>query len=146
MRKDSTIIGSVSVLIAAALIGGAYYMTEVREPALEPAKQPTTWQTLTPQSTQPIGNPGVSAETPAGRTNTPIKCHDPEVGEFWTNAATCEDADLYNRISIAEPVLISPERERYGNENYTTPREEAGRRLTKPGVSQQTGAEKPSLR
>ena len=62
MRKDSTIIGSVSVLIAAALIGGAYYMTEVREPALEPAEQPTTWQTLTSQSTQPIGNPGVSAD------------------------------------------------------------------------------------
>ncbi len=70
--------------------------------------------------------PDVSAETSPGRTDTPIKCHDPEVGEFWTNAATCEAADLNNRITIAESPPGKPAEDRYGGKNYKTPEEEAG--------------------
>jgi hypothetical protein len=98
MRKDSFIIFGASVVVSAAIVGGAYYMTIV-----QPAK--ATYQPPRPAAAAPaatgVGNSGAAATRPP-RTGTPIWCYDEEVGEFWTNARRCEDADLGNRLSHAQ--------------------------------------------
>lgn len=82
-------IFGVSALLTATIIGGVYHMAAIKSAAEPPDSAKATWQTLKPNESQPTGNAGVSAETSSHRTNTPIKCHDPEIGEFWTNSASC---------------------------------------------------------
>ena len=140
MRKDSRFILGVTTLITAAVVGGGYYMAQQsREQARENA--PGGWQEIQPGPASPAatGNPSkrVSAETPPGRTGTPIKCQDPELGEYWTNASRCEDADLHNRMSIAQPMPTTPARDQYEGRNYKTPQDAAGNSRTNP---------KPNLR
>lgn len=89
-------------------------MTAMKRPTPIFGESPFPEQTSAPRSAS-VGNSSVSAETSTNRTIAPIKCIDPEIGEFWTNAATCEGADLYNRISIADPLAVSPAQERYTN-------------------------------
>ena len=151
MRKDSIIIGFTSVLITAAVVGGLYYQSIVRQPGNSAegqqfkAKPSSSWPN--PSAT---GNPGVSpapSNRPSTtRTNTPIKCHNPEVGEFWTNAATCEGADLHNRLSIAQPISVAPNRPDFDNRNYAEPGENIDRSRTRTRTSQQNAAKKPNLR
>lgn len=149
MRTDSIIIGIFTVAITAAIIGGVYYMAAVRQAAQSPTGQSATWHTLEPQSAETTGNSGLSAETSTprspARTNTPIRCNDPELGEFWTNASTCDQADLHNRLSIAEPVLEQPQ-DPYDNKNYVDPAEQAARNRSQSGTSRQVVAKEPSLR
>ena len=146
MKQDSAIIFGTSVLLTAAIIGGVYYMAVVRQPAGSADQESTTWQTLKPKSSQPTGNANVSAETSGQRTNTPIKCHDPEIGEFWTNAASCAEADLHNRLSEAQSITPPSQQQPYGNENYVPPEEEASRNLGKTRTGRQSSAKKPNLR
>jgi hypothetical protein len=146
MRKDSIVIFGTSVLITAAIIGGVYYMAVVKSAAEPPDPAKTTWQTIKPNESQPTGNAGVSAETSSRRTNTPIKCYDPEIGEFWTNAASCGEADLHNRLSEAPSITTPEQRKPYGNEDYVSPQEEAERNRGKTRTVSQSSAEKPSLR
>ena len=138
MRKDSFFIFGTSVILTALIIGGVYYMTVVRNPASE---KTDAWQTLSPN--QPTGyvnsTPDISAETSQRRTDTPIKCQDPEIGEYWTNAATCEGADLHNRLSHAAPLVTSPDRKKYSGQDYTPPAKQAANSRTKKNS-------KPNLR
>ena len=105
-------------------------MAVIRHPASPPPESADAWQTLTPRPDQASGSartvPDVSAGTRQGRTDTPIECHDPELGEFWTNATTCDQADLSNRITIAEPMSGKPGEDKYSGENYKAPEQEAG--------------------
>jgi len=110
---------TIAALLTAAILLGVNYINETRTPK-EPKPDPeTTWQTLTPN------NKNVPAGTSSARTDTPIKCYDPEIGEFWTNAATCEGADLNNRISNAQLLPATAERDKYDDRNYKTPGQEA---------------------
>ena len=125
MNTTFTIL--IAALLTAAIITGAHYINEsitTKEPKTEPE---TTWQTLTPNDPN---NKNVPAGTSSARTNTPIKCYDPEIGEFWTNAATCEGADLNNRISNAQLLPTTAERDKYDDRNYETPEQEAASRRT----------------
>ena len=146
MKKTSVTIVSVSVLITAAVIGGVYYMAVVKNAPETPGQQATTWQTLEPNKSQPAGNAGVAAETANRRTNTPIKCHNPEIGEFWTNAATCGTADLNNRISHAQSITPPEQRKPYGHEDYVSPQEAAERNRAKWRNVNQPPATAPNFR
>ena len=107
MRDNPNAATGLALLLLAAIAGGAYYLLVMRHPTPPPPeaqpKAPTTWQTLTPRpgqvGTEASDAPRVPAGTSKGRTDTPIKCFDPEVGEFWTNASTCAGADLNNHLS-----------------------------------------------
>ena len=126
---NSSIVKGAFILCVIAIAGTGYYLNGRYMAARPPTNPETTWTTLKPHAQPRADNarnvPDVSAGTSRARTDTPIKCHDPEVGEFWTNAATCAGADLNNRISIAEPLPGKPAEERYGGKHYKTPAEEA---------------------
>jgi hypothetical protein len=115
MRDHSTAATSLALLLLATIIGGAYYLLVMRQPAPIPPtpspRAPTTWQTITPrpgqESSVASDAPRVPAGTSKGRTNTPIKCFDPEVGEFWTNATTCQGADMNTQLSNPAPQVTS---------------------------------------
>lgn len=47
-----------------------------------------------PEVSDLAGDGDVSAETFEPRDADILECHDPEVGTFYTNAASCEEADL----------------------------------------------------
>jgi len=126
MRKDSTIILLVSVLITALVIGGAYYLSAVRSGATDTTGAEADSQANPNALTSAIGATDVSAETSthqttSSRTGTPIKCQHPEIGEFWTNATTCEGADLGNRLSYSAPLASTPFQDRYNDTGYKTP-------------------------
>jgi hypothetical protein len=129
MRKDSATITGVTVVLTAAIIGGGYYMAIVRHPAQTSPESADAWQTLTPRPDQASGSartvPDVPAGTSQGRTDTPIKCYDPELGEFWTNATTCDQADLNNRLSYSDPLATTPNRDQYSGQDYSPPGQEA---------------------
>lgn len=147
MRKDSVLIFGVSAVITAAVVGGVYYMAVARHGTEAPAFRPSTSETIKPDQSLATGNPRASAETSNRRTSTAIRCHDPKRGEFWTNAATCQEADLNNRLSYAQSrTTPKTAEERYRNERYLTPQQEADRNRSRPQTRTQPVPEKPTLR
>jgi len=146
MRKDSLYILSVTALLTAAIVGGGYYMAK-RTQQQARDNSPGGWQEFKPNSNTATGNatnrPGVSEGSFQGRTDTPIKCIDPELGEFWTNASTCEGADLHNRMSIAQPMPTTPARDQLEGRNYKTPQEEAGNSRSNPKPNLRLHAKSP---
>jgi hypothetical protein len=143
MRKDSIFVFGLSVFITAGIVGGAYYMSIVRP--IEHAS-PGPRQIQTPALKSATGNVASPAYLKNDRTDRIIKCVDLEKGEFWTNAATCDGADLHNRLSYAKPVMIAPEPERHSNKNYIAPGEEASTRNTKNRTGRNKASYKPNLR
>lgn len=157
MRDNPTAATALALVLLAAIVGGAYYLLVMRQPApISPTtspRAPTTWQTLTPRpgqvGTEASDAPRVPAGTSPGRTDTPIKCFDPEVGEFWTNATTCtrastdlskQLADPAPQITASSPVAstqkgktanstpgIKADRDRTMGQGYMTPEEEAAK-------------------
>jgi len=159
MRDNPNAATALAVVLLAAIAGGAYYLLVMRHPTPPPPeaqpKAPTTWQTITPrpgqEGTVASDAPRVPAETSRGRTDTPIKCFDPEVGEFWTNATTCEraGADLSKQLADPAPQVTASgattnssalkanartdnntesakaDRDKYMGMGYMTPEEEA---------------------
>lgn len=129
MRKYSIFIFGTSVIFTALIIGGAFYLDVMSHFIPQTPEKHSDWQALNPQQTQSAGNMNsrsdISAETFGPRTNTPIKCHDPEIGEFWTNAATCEGADLHNRLSHAAPLVTGPKTKPYSEQDYVPPEKQA---------------------
>jgi hypothetical protein len=131
MRKDSAKIAGFTVLLAAAIIGGGYYMAVLRNPAPPAQESADAWQTLIPSQNRPPSQnqtttqantrSDVPAGTSRGRTDTPIKCQDPERGEYWTNAATCDQADLNNRLSYSAPLATNPSQDKYSGQDYVPP-------------------------
>jgi hypothetical protein len=109
MKKDSLIILFFSVSMTVAVVGGAYYLTIVRNTQARPTVNDA------------VGEVKDFPQASNYRTNTPIKCHDPEVGEFWTNASSCDGADLNNRMSYATPLATSPAQDKYTQKNYKKP-------------------------
>ena len=103
MRKDSLIIFTTSIVLTLGIVGGAYYLY------LQGQKATPDKEVGEPQPN--IGNAQAvnHAVKPAvRRTATPIKCTQADGSVFWTNASRCEDADLNNRLSFAEPVKPIP--------------------------------------
>lgn len=98
MRKDSVIIFGISLLITTLIVGGAYYLTFKNPAAEETSGMESLPKPATPVVKQPI---------PSRNTNPILKCHDPELGEFYTNASSCDEADLENTISHAESITPS---------------------------------------
>ena len=157
MRDNPNAATGLALLLLAAIAGSAYYVLVMRHPApIAPApspKAPTTWQTLTPRpgqaGTVASDAPRVAAATSKGHTDTPIKCFDPEVGEFWTNATTCEraGADLSKQLADPAPQVtasgpvastqaekstkttagIKANRAKYMGQDYLTPEQAAAK-------------------
>lgn len=117
MRDHSSAATALAIALLAAIAGGAYYLLVLRQPAPIPPtpspRAPTSWQTIAPRpgqaGTEASDAPRVPKTTSQGRTDTPIKCFDPEVGEFWTNATTCERAgsDLSKQLADPAPQVTS---------------------------------------
>jgi len=95
MRKESRILFATSIVLMLAIAWGTRYLyLQDRMAATEN------------EAREPASNTGNSAiEPPVRRTATPIKCTQPDGSVFYTNASRCEDADLNNRLSIAEPLV-----------------------------------------
>ena len=127
MRRESAIIFILSLLLAAGIVSGANYWYVYRN-----ADQPTASQQTSLLSLQ-LGSKGDQQRIPQ-RTDTPIECQLPDGSTFWTNATRCEDADLDNRISIADPV----------QRIYTRPATNSVRKQTRR--HSQKLARKPNLR
>ena len=99
MKRDSALIFGFSILFSMAIVGGLYYMSVLR-PLQKPGSEESKLQSAIPK--QAVGMSGDAPNSQSNRTNQIIKCVDPEIGEFWTNASDCETADLDNRISSAQ--------------------------------------------
>ena len=129
MRRDSIIVTGVFIAMAAAIAATGYVMNLLETVGTEAGDGKTTWITFKPHPDQHASSartvPDVPAGTSPGRTDTPIKCHDPEIGDYWTNAASCEGADLYNRISEAQTRPTTPAQDKYSGEDYRPPAEQA---------------------
>lgn len=105
MRKDSFLIRVNTVLVSAAVVAGIWYVAN-----FQPATSVSTKEAMgtvlpphpQPEEEVPPPNGHVSAETPSGRTYQIIECHSPDIGRFWTNAASCDEAVLHNRVSVAD--------------------------------------------
>ena len=112
MRQNSLIIFTTFVVLTLCIVGGTHYLY------LQGQKATPDKELL---ETQPgIGNAQAvnRAVKPAvRRTATPIKCTQADGSVFWTNASRCEDADLNNRLSFAEPVKPAP-REKTKNSTF----------------------------
>ena len=84
-------------------VGGAHYLY------LQDLKKVPDEVTVKPPSDIGTGKSYLPTTQPAiGRTDTPIECKKSDGTVFYTNATRCEDADLNNRISIADPVKPVP--------------------------------------
>ena len=99
MRRDSAFVFGFSILISAVIVSGLYYMSvqrPIQHASSEIGKQKGT-----------IAEPAVGmssgvSDPQSNRTDQIIKCIDPDIGEFWTNARDCQSADLDNRMSNAQ--------------------------------------------
>lgn len=99
MRRDSVFVFGFSFLIFAVIVGGLYYMS-IQRPLQRTPSEIDKQKSAIPE--QGVGmSPGVSSSQ-SNRTDQIIKCVDPKVGEFWTNARDCESADLDNHVSSAQ--------------------------------------------
>jgi hypothetical protein len=128
MRKDSALVFGTSLLITIGIVGAAYYFHALQSVA---PPSPHSAVEVSP-SAESIGNPA----SPPTRTNQIIKCTDPKIGDFYTNAADCESADLENRLSYAQD--FSP----VGSLSKST-----SKRTTKtPPITSNGSSNKPSLR
>ena len=146
MKKDSARLFGITVVITAAIVGGAYLLDRANRTGRPLPPEQATWTELTPssrndsstpssrngQSPYPgsTGNPStptanVSAETSAEGI---ITCQHPDHGTVYTNAASCEEADLDNRISEAEPYQPASNPERYKNSDYQPPQDDDANR------------------
>jgi len=142
MRKDSLFIFGISLLLTTLIVGCVYYMYTARQSEPGSPEKAGAWKAST--QIQAKGNvesiPDVSAETSRRRTDTPIKCQDPELGEFWTNAATCEGTDLQNRISYSAYFASTPAQQDNNGQDFGL--------LAKQATNSPTedGNKKPNLR
>jgi hypothetical protein len=140
MRKDSTIVGGITVLLTAVILGGAWYMAQ-RQAAVPVTPEETTWSTLEPGATGAVGDantvPNVPAGTRAGRSEQIIECDLPDGSKAFTNAASCAEADFHNRLSIAQPLSSPPTQRPYSGEGYQPPAQQ---------VRSKTKTQKPNLR
>jgi hypothetical protein len=138
MRKDSIAIGGLSLLITAAVVGGAWYLAQ-QEPKTPPSPEEAAWTTLEPGAVDASSVPDVAAETSSARGDQILECHDPKVGKFYTNAASCAEADVHNRLSIAQPLASAQKPRPYSGTEYKSPAEQAKE-------SRQSKPKKPNLR
>jgi hypothetical protein len=139
MRKDTATILIVSVLITALVMGGAYYLRMVSTAAAGNTSANANTKAKANALNSAIGTPDVPAGTPPARGNVIIQCTDPEVGEFFTNAATCDAADLSNRLSYSAPLVTTPNRDKYSGQGYVSPAQQAAN-------SRVENTKKPNLR
>jgi len=99
MRRDSAFIFGFSILISAVIVGGLYYMS-VQRPIQKASSEISKQKSTIPEPA--VGMSSAVSSPKSNRTDQIIKCVDPDVGEFWTNARDCESADLDNRMSSAQ--------------------------------------------
>lgn len=99
MRKESLIYTAITIVLMLAIVAGVHYLNLQQQDAiLNKATGESRPGTGNTQAASRISTPAVR------RTATPIKCTLPDGSVFYTNASRCEDADLDNRLSIAEPM------------------------------------------
>jgi len=99
MRKESLIYTAISIVLMLAIVAGVHYLDQQEQEATtDRATGESRPGVSNAQSANPVSQPAVR------RTATPIKCTLPDGSVFYTNASRCENADLDNRLSIAEPM------------------------------------------
>lgn len=118
MKSDTLSTLILAAIFTALVVGGVYYAGVLKTGAEAESQSEASWETLKPRTDT---NSEHSIAAPSGRTDTPIKCHDPEVGEFWTNATSCENADLHNRISDSQVIPEMAVRDQYNDQKYEEP-------------------------
>jgi len=158
MDKGTASLLGCTVVITAAIIGGVYLLDRANQSGQPIPAEQATWSELSPSSqlsyssapsSQPSQSEGVGSTinvtaVPAGTASPPgiLVCEHHELGTFYTNAPSCNEADLDNRISHAESFTPVPARDRYSGSDYQTPQNEAGNsRSNRQQVNQ-----KPDLR
>jgi hypothetical protein len=115
IRKESNPILIITVLLTTAVVGGGYWVA--RQAQMQAGLNNITgWQQL-PKNPE--------EKNASGNSNPIIKCFDAERGEFFTNAANCDEADLANRMSYAEPYQKEKPENTYGGKDYMPPEQQA---------------------
>jgi hypothetical protein len=158
MDKGTASLFGCTVVITAAIIGGVYLLDRANRSGQPILPEQAAWSELHPssqpsdsstQSSQPSRSEGVGSTTnamavPAGTSALEgiLVCEHPELGTFYTNASSCHEADLDNRISHAESFSPVPDRDRYSGNDYQTPQKAAGNSRTDRKPENQ----KPNLR
>lgn len=93
MQRDKVTILIVVVTVAAAIFAAEWYFFDYRPRAAEAALNGGYSGAPLPETSVLSGDGDVSAETYDSRDSEIIECEDPEVGKFYTNADSCEEAD-----------------------------------------------------
>ena len=103
MSKESLFGFAKFIVLTLGVAGGAYYfyLQDQKAAPYEQVAEPQP-DIGNAQAVNPTDKPAVR------RTDTPIKCTQADGSVFWTNATRCEDADLDNRLSFAEPLTPAP--------------------------------------
>ncbi len=144
MRKDSAYIFLVSLVVSVGLIGLASYShywnkANDNKTWIGSGEQPTSASRSSPPT---IENGAASTNQPTDlprkfaprRTDTPLECEHTDGSTFWTNAATCEGADLNSRMSFSDEVETPRLDRRKKEERTTTRSRRASSRPRKPNL------------
>ena len=121
MKRESQVIFAISIVLTLGIVGGAHYLYLQGQKRISnlDAAQPEI-VIGTEQAKRATTQPATRRTT--GRTSTPIKCIKSDGTVFWTNAVRCEDADLNNKLSYADPVKPVPRVKRINGEKNSPSR------------------------
>jgi len=93
MQRDKVTTLIVVVTLAAGIFAAEWYFFDYRPRVAEAELNAGTPGAVLPETSVLSGDGDVSAETYDSRDSKIIECEDPEVGTFYTNANSCEEAD-----------------------------------------------------
>jgi hypothetical protein len=85
MHRGSVATLVVAVTVIAGIVAAEYYFFEYRPRAAEAALDGGNYGADLPEVSQLSGD--------AGSDSKIIECQDPEIGTFYTDAASCEEAE-----------------------------------------------------
>lgn len=94
MQRANVVMLIVVVAVVGGLIAAEWYWFDYR---VRKAEYELEGVGPMPEVSDLSGDGRVSAETFEARDSEIIECHDPEVGTFYTDAESCEEADLEQR-------------------------------------------------
>lgn len=101
MNKETLILLLTTLVITAGMVGGLHYWYLHRQGLLAEPREVGTRPGFETGERAPQPAPA-STPAPVARSGAIIECPAPDGTRFYTNAPSCEEADLDNRLSEAQ--------------------------------------------